>query len=70
MIRVPVTSSNISSIGYDEEHKILEIEFQDGGIYQYFAVPEYAYVGLMSTSSHGSYFHRHIKDRYAWRKIR
>jgi len=70
MIRQTVRSSNIHSIGYDIESKVLEIEFRTGGIYQYFNVPESIYNALISAPSHGSYFHRHIKGRYQWRKIR
>src|SRR5690606_38788946 len=33
--RIPVTSSNIASVGYDKEEHILEIEFHHGTIYQY-----------------------------------
>lgn len=71
MNRKPVHSSNISSIGYDSESQTLEIEFHNGGgVYQYFDVPESRYNGLMFASSHGSYFHHNIKDKYRWRKIR
>jgi hypothetical protein len=70
MIRMPVTSSDIRSVGYDEELQVLEIEFHSGGIYQYFAVPGSVYAELMSASSHGSYFHRHIKASYEWQRIR
>ena len=38
MIRQPVSSSNIRSIGYDSESNTLEIEFHSGGVYQYFGV--------------------------------
>ena len=70
MIRQSVSSSDIRSIGYVSKSQTLEIEFHSGGIYQYFNVPESIYNALMSASSHGSYFHRHIKDRYRWTKIR
>ena len=69
MNRQTVSSSNIHSIGYDVKFQILEIEFQDGGIYQYFNIPESIYNALMSASSYGSYFHRYIKDQYQWTKI-
>ena len=36
MIRQPVSSSNIRSIGYDSMSSTLEIEFHSGGVYQYF----------------------------------
>ncbi|GAG86662.1 unnamed protein product, partial [marine sediment metagenome] len=57
MIRQTVSSGNIRSIGYDTKFQTLEIEFQDGGVYQYFNIPESIYSALMSASSHGSYFH-------------
>lgn len=69
MIRQTVSSSNIRSIGYDAKSKTLEIEFQDGDIYQYFNIPKSIYSALMSASSHGSYFHCYIKDQYQWTKI-
>jgi len=69
MIRQPVSSSNIRSIGYDSESKTLEIEFLSGGVYQYFDVPESIYNELMSASSHGSFFHRYIRDQYRWANI-
>jgi hypothetical protein len=69
MIRQTVSSSNISSIGYDPESRTLEIEFHNGGVYQYFNVPESIYNALMSAPSHGSYFHHYIKGQYRWTEI-
>ena len=70
MDRQRVSSSNISSIGYDINFNILEIEFHDGSIYQYHGVGKSAYNSLMSAASHGSYFSNFIKDRYSYRQIR
>jgi len=70
MERKNVISSNIKSIGFDPEDKILEIEFHDGGIYQYFDVPQTIYNDLITAKSHGSFFHKHIKNNYRWKKIR
>ncbi len=64
MIRENVDSSNIRSIGYDPDSGTLEIEFHNGGIYQYFKVPQATYDQLMHTPSHGSYFHQHIRNEY------
>lgn len=69
MDRKNVQSSNIASIGYDRDEKILEIEFHSGGIYQYFNVPESIYFGLMSASSHGQYFNVYIKKIYFTKQI-
>jgi hypothetical protein len=70
MKRKHVSSSNICSIGYESESLTLEIEFNTGSIYQYYAVPAYEHDSLMAASSHGSYFSQHIKDRYRWRKMK
>lgn len=70
MKRTPVTSSNLRTVGYDEATQTLEIEFHSGGVYQYNSVPRSIYEGLMSASSHGKYFHAHIKGVYPYRKIR
>lgn len=67
--RIPVTSSNIRSIGYSPDTETLEIEFLSGGIYQYSNVPSNIYDDLMSASSHGGYFAANIKERYPTERI-
>lgn len=69
MHREQVSSSNIKSIGYESNLKTLEIEFKDGGIYQYFNVRSDIYKKLISAISIGSFFHKYIKDNYGWKKI-
>jgi len=62
-----VRSSTLASVGYDKATATLEVAFL-GGIYQYFDVPIDVHVGLMSASSHGTYFDVHVKQagyRYA-----
>jgi len=71
MDRTRVSSSNLASVGYDAQTQTLEIEFLNGGIYQYYSVPENRYTGLMSASSKGEYFDAFIKKAgYSYRKIR
>lgn len=71
MNRENVSSSNLASVGYDAENKILEIEFLNGGIYQYFNVPDTTYKGLMNASSHGQYFDKNVKKaNYRYKKIK
>ncbi len=69
MERIPVQSSDLKSVGYDVLTQVLEIEFNSGGIYQYFGVPQAVYDGLMSAPSHGKYFHAYIKDKYPSSRI-
>ncbi|MEW6170547.1 MAG: KTSC domain-containing protein [Candidatus Omnitrophota bacterium] len=67
MNRKHIVSSNISSIGYDVNNKILEIEFKNGSIYQYFNVPSNVFDKLMSVSSQGNYFYHNIKNTYDYK---
>jgi len=69
MNRESVTSSNIASIGYDKTSETLEIEFLNGGVYQYFDVPEREYDGIMSAASHGQYLAQNIKGNYRFSKV-
>ncbi len=67
MNMIPVSSSNIASIGY--ENGTLYVAFNRGGLYTYSGVPESIYHGLMSVSSHGSYLASHVKGIYPYRRI-
>lgn len=70
MIREAVKSSNLKSVGYDKSAEILEIEFNNGGIYQYSKVPENIFNELMKAQSHGKYFIRSIKNKYPTKKVK
>ena len=61
MERQPVKSSNLRSVGYDKDNRVLEIEFNSGHIYQYSNVEKSRYEALMTAQSHGTYFDRNIK---------
>jgi len=68
--RVDVVSSNIKSIGYDENDRILEIVFKGDRIYQYIGVPLDVYTSLMNAQSHGKYFSSDIRDKYLTRRVK
>ena len=70
MYRTPVTSSTITSAGYDPAARKLELEFTSGNIYLYLHVPETIYIGLMAASSKGSYFNEYIRERFEFEKVR
>lgn len=70
MERIPVESNNLASVGYDSVTSTLEIEFRSGRIYQYFAVSQEIYDGLMNAASKGSYFDHNIKKGgYSYTKV-
>lgn len=69
MERQSVSSSSISAVGYDFDSSTLEIQFLNGGVYQYSGVPESTYKRLMSAASKGSFVADRIKDRYPYRRV-
>ncbi len=69
MLRQPVTSSHLQSVGYDPASRILEVEFTNGSIYQYTGVPAAIYQELMAAPSHGTYFAQYIRTRYPYKRI-
>ena len=52
MIRRPVSSSRISSTGWEDN--IMEVQFHSGKVYQYFNVTKAEYNGFMASPSLGS----------------
>ena len=65
---IDIDSSNLKSVAYDGL-TTLGIRFQRGGEYHYTNVPPAVFVGLLSASSSGSYFHKHIRNNYKCVKV-
>lgn len=69
MNRQSVISSNIASIGYDSDSQTLEVEFLNGGVYQYFDLPQHIYEEFINASSLGQYLAQNIKGNYRYSKV-
>jgi hypothetical protein len=74
MNRVPVTSSNIKTVGYDDAGRKLQVEFNSGVVWEYADVPREKYDGLLEAEaapdgSVGKYFYREIKGQFDGVKI-
>ncbi len=69
MERQPVISSTIDSVGYDSVTAVLEIQFTQGDLYEYFMVPYSTYVSLLRASSKGRFFGDSIRSRYQFRRV-
>ena len=71
MVRQPVDSSAISSIGFDPISRTLETEFRRGQrVYRFFGVPELLFRGLLAAKSKGHFVATRITDRYMSRNNR
>lgn len=66
---IPVSSSNIQSIGYDEHNQQVYIRFLNGSLYIYKGVPQQEFHNLLEAPSHGSYLHRNFKNIYPYERI-
>ncbi len=58
-------STAIKSFDYDEEKKILKVEFNHGGIYLYHDLPLAVYKDFQSAPSKGQFFVGQIRDKYS-----
>jgi hypothetical protein len=67
MNRRPVTSSNVASIGWEDE--TLEVEFVSGHIYQYQDVPEAAYRELLGADSIGRHMNQ-LQGKYQMMRVK
>ena len=69
MIRTPVSSSNIISVGYDTGTQTMEVEFNSGAVYQYFDIPQGIYDAFMAAGSKGEFFAAQIKGNYRYARV-
>jgi hypothetical protein len=69
IVMIPVVSSNVESIGYDEETQTLRVRFLNGSEYDYKNVPIIEFEQLKNAQSIGSYLNRNIKGNYAYGKV-
>jgi len=63
MLLVPVLSSNLAAMGYDETLGELQIQFQNGAIYSYQNVAPETYYGLLNAPSKGTFFAFNIRNQ-------
>ncbi len=70
MMSVVVQSTTLTTIAYDADRQLPQIEFRDQAIYQYSDVPADVYQGLIGASSKGRYFNRSIPSRFVYDQVK
>ena len=71
MKRKTIKSSNIKSVGYSINDKVLELEFETketGCVYHYLGVDLKTVVEFIFAESVGKYFHSNIKNKFKCEK--
>jgi len=62
-------SSNIARFAYDAPNTTLRVEFNNGGIYDYFDVPEIIFEQMKEASSKGRFLAAQIKGVYRYARV-
>lgn len=62
-------SSNISRFGYDPEVQVLYVEFNSGGVYQYFDVIDAVFERMKMAPSKGQFLAREIKGVFRYARL-
>ena len=59
-------SSNITGFGYVKETQVLTVEFNNGGLYNYYDVPETLFEQMQAATSKGQFLAQNIKGRFRY----
>lgn len=69
MERKYIESSMLRSAGYDPNTSTLELEFNNGAVWQYYDFPESLWYEFDTADSKGKFFHREIKNQYSESRV-
>lgn len=61
-----VESTTLAKVAYDADRAVLQLEFCDQAVYEYFGVPAEVHEALLCAPSKGSYFNRVIRGQFAY----
>lgn len=64
-----VESTTLATVAYDETCELLQLEFCNRTVYQYFSVPAMVHEALLGAPSKGRFFNHAIRGRFAYRLI-
>ena len=62
-------SSNLSRFGYDAASLILQVEFKNGGLYNYFDVPQHVFDAMKQAPSKGQFLAHDIKGNFRYARV-
>lgn len=63
-VLTPVSSSNVSAVGYDGAERRLFVRFTNGSFYRYDGVDETTYHSFLTAPSKGKFVWRYLRDQY------
>ncbi len=69
MKTIEVRSSALSTFVYDEQRAVLQVQFSDSSVYEYFGVPLNVLRDFVNSESKGQYFNRVIRAGFQFRRL-
>jgi len=63
-------SSNIARLGYIPTTETLEVEFLNGSLYQYFAIPNNIWQAFKKATSKGRFLNLYLRDKYPYIRVK
>ncbi len=69
MKRLAVESTTLLTIAYDVDRQILQLEFRDRSVYNYFNIPADVHQCLVDAPSIGGYFNNCIRGRFEYARV-
>ena len=66
---IPVVSTNIETVLYHPDYRLLQLRFHKGSVYWYFEVPPEIHKALMAADSKGRFGHAHIYSVFSQKSI-
>jgi len=61
-------SSLLAAAAYFTD-ETLQLEFRNGAVYRYFAVPPKVFQNLIAATSKGAYFNRRIRSSFRYQRV-
>ena len=64
-----VQSTTLATVVYDEAQELLQLQFLNRAIYQYFGVPRAVHEALLGAPSKGRYFNQAIRGWFPFCRV-
>ena len=66
----PVSSTNVAAVDYDDSRRVLVVQYNSGGVYEYFPdVPRELYESVIGASSVGRALNGLVKPNFEYRRV-
>lgn len=69
MERQKVSSSSLIGVGYDAARAVLQLEFTNGHVYEYYFVPRGVYQALLESDSKGRFVNARIRSAFPFTRV-